>query len=291
VTADGTLRSVDAHSDPDLLWALKGGGGGNFGVVTEFTFATHPMPTSSTFFKVAWPWASANAAIEAWQSWAPHVDDRLTSILHVESVGPTIYATGQYLGPSADIPGLAHPLLTVPGASLPVNSQHGYMDIQMLLAGCEGRTLAWCHTTGTAPGGQMPREIFQAKSDYVTSPLSAAGRAAMIAGAEAAGSGAFLCDAYGGAIGRVGADQTAFVHRGPLFCIQYYSGVAATGWVQQAWQKMRPFVSGKAYQNYIDPHLQGWEQAYYGGNLARLKTTRKRVDPHHYFNFPQAIGR
>jgi hypothetical protein len=291
VTADGTLRSVDAHSNPDLLWALKGGGGGNFGVVTEFTFATHSMPASSTFFKVAWPWSSANPAIEAWQSWAPHANDKITSILHVESAGPDIYATGQYLGPSSDVPALVGPLMTVPGASLPVNAQHGYMDIQMLLAGCQGHPLAWCHTSGTAPGGQMPREIFQAKSDYVVTPLPAAGRAAMIAGAEATGAGAFLCDAYGGAIGRVGADQTAFVHRGPLFCIQYYSGVAATGWVQQAWTKMRPFVSGKAYQNYIDPDLQGWEQAYYGGNLARLKSVRKQVDPHHYFNFRQAIGR
>ena len=54
---------------------------------------------------------------------------------------------------------------------------------------------------------------------------------------------------------------------------------------------MRPFVSGKAYQNYIDPTLQDWEQAYYDQNLPRLKATRQRVDPDHYFNFPQAIGR
>ncbi len=54
---------------------------------------------------------------------------------------------------------------------------------------------------------------------------------------------------------------------------------------------MRPFVSGEAYQNYIDRDLQGWEQAYYGANLARLKAIRRRVDPQHYFNFPQAIGR
>jgi FAD/FMN-containing dehydrogenase len=291
VTADGTLRSIDAHSDPDLLWALKGGGGGNFGVVTEFKFATHPMPASSTFFKVTWPWSSAGAAIEAWQAWAPHTNEKITAILHVESPGPHIYTTGQYLGPSSDIPGLVAPLMTVPGAGLPVNAHHSYMAIQMLLAGCDGRTLAWCHTTGAAPGGRMPREIFQAKSDYVITPLPAAGRAAMIAAAEAPGSGAFLCDAYGGAIGRIGAEQTAFVHRGPLFCIQYYSGAVATGWVQQAWTKMRPFVSGKAYQNYVDPDLQGWEQAYYGANLDRLKATRTRVDPQHYFNFPQAIGR
>ena len=291
VTADGTLRSVDAHSDPDLLWALKGGGGGNFGVVTEFTFATHPMPASSTFFKVAWPWPSANAAIEAWQAWAPHANDKITSILHVESAGPDVYATGQYLGPSSDIPALVAPLMTVPGASLPVNASTATWTSRCCSRDARGTRCAWCHTTGTAPGGQMPREIFQAKSDYVVAPLPPAGRAAMIAGAEAAGSGAFLCDAYGGAIGRVGAAHTAFAHRGPLFCIQYYSGVATTGWVQQAWTKMRPFVSGKAYQNYIDPDLQGWEHAYYGANLARLRSIRQQVDPHHYFNFPQAIGR
>jgi hypothetical protein len=291
VTADGALRSVDKQSDSDLLWALRGGGGGNFGVVTEFTFATHQIPAASTFFKVAWPWPSANAAIEAWQSWAPHTNEKITCTLHVETDGPNVYTTGQYLGPSSDIPGLIAPLRSVQGGTLTELTQQPYMNTQMLLAGCEGRTLAWCHTSGAAPRGQMPREIFQAKSDYVITPLPEDGRAAMIAGAEAAGSGALLCDAYGGAIGRVGADETAFIHRGPLFCIQYYSGVAATGWVEQAWTKMRPFVSGGAYQNYIDPDLKGWEQAYYGSNLARLKRTRARVDPDHYFNFPQAIGR
>jgi hypothetical protein len=54
---------------------------------------------------------------------------------------------------------------------------------------------------------------------------------------------------------------------------------------------MRPYVSGLAYQNYIGPARQGWQQAYYGQHLQRLQTTRIRVDPHHYFDFPQAIGR
>jgi hypothetical protein len=50
-------------------------------------------------------------------------------------------------------------------------------------------------------------------------------------------------------------------------------------------------VSGRAYQNYIDPGLGNWQQAYYGHHLQRLQQTRVQIDPDHYFDFPQAIGR
>lgn len=54
VTADGRIRTVNACSDPDLFWALKGGGGGSFGVVTRMTLATHPMPKfmGGAFFNI-----------------------------------------------------------------------------------------------------------------------------------------------------------------------------------------------------------------------------------------------
>jgi FAD/FMN-containing dehydrogenase len=291
VTADGQFRSVDDHSDPDLMWALRGGGGGNFGIVTEFVFKVHPMPSSATYFEVRWPWSSANEAIEAWQSWAPTTTDKITSILHLESAGPSIIANGQYLGSSGDIPGLARPLLEVPGGSLHTNVEKPYLDIQMILAGCVGQTVAACHTVGAADGGTMPRETFNAKSDYVGKPLPGAGRAAMIAAAEAPGSGALLCDAYGGAISRIGQTDTAFVHRHPLFCIQYYGNGSTAAWINQAWTKLRPYVTGGGYQNYIDHSLEHWQVAYYGQNLPRLEAIRKQVDPDHYFNFPQAIGR
>jgi FAD/FMN-containing dehydrogenase len=291
VTADGRLRVVNGHTDVDLLWALKGGGGGNFGVVTEFTFRMHPLPRSAAYFNVTWPWSSAVEAIAAWQSWAPHAPDQVTSILHLNSGStPTIDANGQYLGSSADLPRLLARLLSVPGAVLSSRVDMQYLPLQLLLAGCSGKTLAECHTVGTARGGTLPRNTFNAKSDYVSTPLSSAGRAAMVAAVEAPGSGALLCDSYGGAVNRIDATATAFAHRTQLFCIQYYGNGSTAAWIDQARSRLRPYVSGQAYQNYIDPSLKHWPQAYYAQNLSRLEATRARVDPHHYFSFPQAIG-
>jgi FAD/FMN-containing dehydrogenase len=291
VTADGQLRTVNGRTDPDLLWALKGGGGGNFGVVTQFTFKVHPLPASAAYFNVTWPWSSAGEAIAAWQDWAPHTTEKITSILHLNSGSPpSISANGQYLGSSSSLPKLLASLLAVPGANLTSAIDRPYLELQLLLAGCAGKSLAACHTVGTAPGGTLPRLSFNAKSDYVAKPLSSAGRAALLAAAEAPGSGAILCDSYGGAVNRIAPSATAFAHRQQLFCIQYYGNGATAGWINQAWTKMRPYVSGQAYQNYIDPTLKNWPQAYYAQNLPRLEAIRRRVDPDHYFNFPQAIG-
>jgi FAD/FMN-containing dehydrogenase len=292
VTADGQLRTVDDHADPDLFWAVRGGGGGNFGIVTDFVFRTHPLPKSATYFEVQWPWSSASQAIEVWQQWAPHARDEVTGILHLNAgTQPSIATNGQFLGASRLIPGLLKTLLDVPGARLATNVEKSYFTLQLILAGCSQIGAAACHTIGTSPRGKLPRESFNAKSDYVSEPLTADGRAAVIAATENPGAGSLLCDAYGGAINRVTPDATAFIHRDPLFCIQYYGAGASTAWIDQASIKMHPHVSGMAYQNYIDPTLEGWQHAYYGPNLARLEATRKRVDPDHYFNFPQAIGR
>ncbi len=291
VTADGRVHDIDQQSDPDLLWALRGGGGGNFGVVTRLTMKLQKMPSSAAYFFVDWPWSSAAAAIEAWQSWAPHSTGKLTSILHVNS-GPSITMDGQYFGSAAALPSLLAPVLSVPGARLTGSGNLSYLQLMLLWAGCAHDSVVQCHTAGTRPGGILPRMSFTAKSDYVSTPLPASGRAAMVAAAESSvGSGALLCDCYGGAINRVAPSATAFVHRDDLFCIQYYGNGPSGSWVDQAWSRMRPYVSGMAYQNYIDAAQPHWQQAYYGANYKRLESIRKTVDPQHFFNFPQAIGR
>ena len=160
--------------------------------------------------------------------------------------------------------------------------------------GASARSQAACHTVGAATGGTLPRESFDAKSDYLTKPLPAAARSiltqAMNTRAQQPGSGAILFDSYGGAINRVAANATAFVHRDVLCAMQYLSYNGGGQWLSDVWSKLRPYVSGQAYQNYIDASLPNWQKAYYGANYPRLQQVRRAVDPHHFFSFPQAIG-
>ncbi|TML97506.1 MAG: twin-arginine translocation pathway signal protein, partial [Actinobacteria bacterium] len=205
----------------------------------------------------------------------------------------SVNANGQFLGGTGALRGLLGPLMSVPGARLTTLTSKPYLSMQLLLAGCSTIGLNACHTAGTSPGGTLPREGFRAKSDYVTRPLNAAGRAAMITAIERRsvqpGSGALLLDSYGGAINRVAPHATAFVHRNTLFCIQYLTYNGGGAWLGQTHAAMRRYVSGQAYQNYIDRDLAHWQQAYYGSNYPRLVGIRRRVDPHHFFKFPQAI--
>lgn len=292
VTADGRLRDIDRHGDPDLLWALRGGGGGNFGVVTDLTVRIHEVPSSASWFVVTWPWSSASAALDAWLHWAPHAPDSLTSVFHLET-GPRVLVAGQYLGAAADLARLLAPLQGVGGATVSAGLQD-YFGLMVRWAGCLGRSPASCHTVGTSAGGALERASFDAKSDYIAKPLSAAGREVLIGAIEQRGaepgSAAILFDSYGGAINRIDSNATAFVHRDSLACIQYLSYNGGGGWLTATHSRMRPYVSGFAYQNYIDPDLGDWRHAYYGANYRRLVEVQRAVDPHHYFNFPQAVG-
>ena len=62
VTADGRVRHADADTNEDLFWACRGGGGGNFGIVTALTLKTHRAP-GGTWFSVSWPWSQAEEAL------------------------------------------------------------------------------------------------------------------------------------------------------------------------------------------------------------------------------------
>ena len=302
VTADGRARRVDADTNEDLYWACRGGGGGNFGIVTSLTFGAHRARGASWFF-IRFPWSQASAALAAWQAFAPHAPPALTSIFSLGTTGgsgsPSATALGQFFASESTMRNLIRPLSRVDGASVSTGSS-SMMSLALRWAGCLDDGYRACHTRGTRPGGQLPRAAFYAKSDYFDRPLPARGRRTMIEWIErrqrtpSVGSGALLLDAYGGAYNRPRPDATAFVHRDMLFSLQYGayfngSGAASNRWINGVWQALRPYVSGQAYQNYIDPQLRTWRQAYYASNLERLREIKAQVDPDFMFRFRQAI--
>lgn len=295
VTFDGVLHRIDADSDPDLLWGLRGGGGGNFGVVTSFTFNIHPIPKTAAWFVISYPWEVASDALAAWLDWAPRAPDALTSSygLNAAASGASVAVLGQYFGAAGDLDSLLSPITKFNGASVSAADQD-YFALQLRWAGCAERSTQGCHTAGTRPGGRLSRARFYAGSDYLDRPLDKTARSILISAIEEratkAGSGAILFDSYGGQINRLAPDASAFVHRNSLCCVQYLTYDGDDAWLQRTRASMRPYVSGYAYQNYIDPTLKAWRHAYYGSNYPRLVANQRRVDPHHFFRFPQAIG-
>ena len=313
VTADGSTITASAGENPDLYWALRGAGGGNFGVVTSFTFSTNPVGELG-LFTLVWEWAAAAQVVAAWQQFAPHAPDELWSnclLIASQSTptgpSPVARVTGVYVGSQSALESALQPFLD----SVVAQPFHrfvgaaGYADTMLIEAGCEGDTVAECHLPSENPAGILTRAPFNARSDYLSSPLPQAGIAALLAAVEARQASAVLSgggvalDASGGAINRVAPDATAFVHRSDLATLQY-SGNWANGappfvvdansaWLASTWQSMRPYVSGQAYQNYIDPALPDWQNAYYGSNLARLMQVKAKYDPDDVFRFAQSI--
>ncbi|TML25409.1 MAG: FAD-binding oxidoreductase [Actinobacteria bacterium] len=302
VTASGRALVCNAHEHADLYWALRGGGGGNFGVVTRFVFRTHPVAGVATY-ALEWPWSDARPVVQAWQKWAPHAPDGLFSVCNLNCAGggsPRITSAGQFFGTAQQLKTLIAPL-TATGSPTRVSVvSRTYMDAARMWAGCSG-TIAECHLQ---PQGALGRSTFKGKSDYANKLFSARAVDTLVRGIESrktrgSGSAIVLLDSSGGAINRVPKGATAFVHRDALFSLQYLAywqptdppavGAANLRFLRNLYAAMRPFVSGFSYQNYIDPELSSWKHAYYGSNLARLVSVKRRHDPGNVFNFRQSI--
>jgi FAD/FMN-containing dehydrogenase len=310
VVADGSVLSCDANTNSDLFWALRGGGGGNFGVVTSFTFQMHPVSTLS-LFTFDWPWSAAAEMVNAWQNWAPSAPDELWSnclLLGTDrSSQPVARVNGVYVGDTGGLNALLRQLtasMSVAPSGTYVSAS-GVLDTMLIEAGCYGKTVSECHLVGQTPDGQEQRDTYSAKSDFYTRALPRQGIDNLVnainlrqTSATMSGGG-ILLDAAGGAINRVAADATAFVHRDALFSAQYLAHWNASdpasvvtanyGWMADTWQSMRPYASGGAYQNYIDPNLADWQNAYYGANLPRLQRVKATYDPGNLFHFAQSI--
>jgi FAD/FMN-containing dehydrogenase len=298
VLADGRTVTASAAEEPDLFWALRGGGGGHLGVVTSFTFITFAAPTITRAY-VAWPFSAAEQVVPRWLRTVPHADRRLWATLKLlggrtHPSGPALSMSATWTGPASGLDAALKPLLSrVPTPSTDSRSTAPYLDTMLTYAGCSSIPVDQCHT---GPGGSLDREAFAATSHIVDAAdvdmdaLLGRVDAAQGSGLEEAG---ISIDALGGKVDDVGATDTAFGHRGALTTVQYTAtfdsgpATAATTYVRDFRSAMSPSWGTGAYVNYSDASLTDYQQAYFGPNAGRLAQARSAYDPHGFFTQPQ----
>ena len=288
VDASGQIRNVSGQENPDLFWALRGGGNGSFAVVTNFNFRTSPVSMVARFW-ITWskPIAQAAKIVQAWQQWLADLPPSITGTLHL----------------TKDQGGL----IKVHMAGLSVQSESKLkVELKRLqrVAGPADQVSTTTQTFKAAAtifngGPAVDSLLMKGKSDYVTDPMTDQGILTLLNGLQnAPGDIYVLCDTYGGAINKIASDATAFVHRGNTrYSIQYYmewtdpaASDANIAMMRTLYTSMRPHVSGGAYVNYCDLDLgDGYARAYWGDNLPRLMKIKADVDPKNIFSHAQSV--
>jgi FAD/FMN-containing dehydrogenase len=305
VLADGRLVECDEQQHGELFWALRGAGGGNFGVVTSFVFRTVPA-LPATVFQAVWPLDHATALVAAWQGCAPTAPDGVDATLRLTTAGdrerePQAEVVGSALGSEADADEFLGDLTARAGTE-PARAwrrQLPYRDAKRLLDQIgsldDQRDQA---ADRPAPQGQL-----FTKSEFFRQPLpreTITGLVDNFSQGMATGHSrevSFL--PWGGAYNRVPVDATAFPHREELFLIQHLLDVppsastserdAGGRWLARSWALVHQWGSGGVYPNFPDPDLEDWALSYHGENQARLVRVKALYDPENFFRFHQSI--
>ncbi len=314
VDAKGRRLTADERTNPDLFWASRGGGGGNFGVVTELEFELLPLPPVVTRYAFEWPWSHRAEAFAAWQEWSAASPPEFQGYLVLSTSGtasatPYIEVDGMYLGPEASAKPHLDGLLASVGAAptlRQIDSTNYVTAVKDVF--CKGVPVPQCVPE---PEGKAPRWGLSIKSTFVEGVWPAEAVDVISEWLERrqrnplmtrlpveSNLGKIWFDSLGGEVSSIPPEATAFVHRQAASCVQYQSRWnvdapaavkdANIAWLEGFHASMSKWNRG-AYVNYPDPTLEDYAQQYYGANLPRLQQVKRAYDPDNVFHFPQSI--
>ncbi|NEA30361.1 FAD-binding oxidoreductase [Streptomyces sp. SID13031] len=286
ITADGTARNVSATVDPDLFWALRGGGGGNLGIVTSFKLITIPA-TKLGFFRLTWPESKAADVVRGWQKFAVaapitawgnlHIDAKSNGTLQVHVLGCS--TTGNGAAAAAELESYVGSKATTRTFAV-----RTHMESVKYLGG----------------GTTSPRQGFLAGSD-VLKPMTAPTITALLGAVKAAARvklpAAAILDPLGGQAAKIPSGGSSWGWRSAVGVVQWYTGMAAhptsaqlkaaQTFITNGHRAVRPSTLG-GYVNYVETGRS--VSSYYGANYARLQTVKKKYDPANFFHTAYTIA-
>lgn len=295
VTADGQLRTASETENADLFWAIRGGGG-NFGVITMFEFALHPVGPQVMFCAPIYPLEAGAGPIRFWRDFLADKNDDVGSLVEFstvpegpdfprESWGKRVYTIAAvYAGDAKKGEELLQPLRELGELVTDFSGQIEYCELQKLFD-----TL-------------MPFGEYRCywKSHYING-LSDQVIDLILEGNAAPPSPNTLSSIwnFGGATARVAADATAFGDRSMPYMFSIDSvwsepadDDANINWTRDFWGRMKPHSQqGRMYLNFPGLGEEGEKvlEDTFGANYSRLREIKRKYDPENRFRFNQNI--
>ena len=292
VTADGRQVVASETENPDLFWAIRGGGG-NFGVVTAFHLRLHPLGPIVVGGVLFYPGEMAADIARFYRDFMASAPDELGGGM-VFTMGPpaeqfpdsirgkpVVGIIVCYAGPEADANAVLAPLRAYAKPAIDLVQPMPYLAVQKLTEGGNpiGVRNYWTADFYTA----LPDEAID------TLVAQAARRPSPI--------GSFVLVPGGGAPARVPDDATAFTQRQPPWSVHYLTmwfdpadDAKNIAFTKQAAGAMKPWATGKVYLNYIGDEGEGRIDSSFGPEtMARLRAIKAKYDPDNLFSHNQNI--
>jgi FAD/FMN-containing dehydrogenase len=284
VTADGRIVSASPDENPDLFWAVRGGGG-NFGIATSFEFAVHPVGPTITGGLVAQPFSQARDLLRFFRETTAMLPDEMTmfaGLIHSPDGAHKLSGIlACHCGTLSEGAAAITPLKTFGSPVLDALGPMPYSAMnQMIDAGYPKGALNYWKSSFLASVSDQAIDALVECYATVPSPMSC-----------------IILEHAHGAMTRVGAGETAFPHRSPGYNLLFLTQWKEAGdtkrcidWTRASFATMGQFVAPARYVNYLDDDESGDPVAEaYGPNYARLRAIKAKYDPANFFRMNQNI--
>lgn len=286
VTAEGKLLHCSKKENSDLFWALRGGGG-NFGIVTSFEFKLHRQNREIFAAQIFYPMKDAPEVLRKYRQLMEHAPDELVAYVFAANLPPaepfppelrgtpSFFFLACYSGNHEEGKHLLNPFQEIGDPILSVIEPLAYTALQQTFD--EGMPKGGRYYWKTLFMREITDDVIETFLRY---------------GKTIKGSMTMLgIEPLGGAIGRVGAEETAFVGREENFALSVWAGWRdpekdreIISWAREFHQVMSPFASDGVYSNYMDQDDEEKVFAAYGRNYERLQSIKSKYDPDNFFS-------